>query len=79
MLRTMLGISGLTIADHMETTKQTVSNIERGSSKNAISIKLYRMTVLKRVNAATNGNIKSNLRSILNHLKGDNRHVKKHY
>lgn len=71
MLRTMLGISGLTIADHMKTTKQTVSNIERESSKNTMSIKFYRMTVLKLVNAATNGNIKSNLRNILDHLEGE--------
>lgn len=46
-MRKMLGISGEVIAEEMCTTRQTVSNIERGKAENKMSITFYRMTVIK--------------------------------
>lgn len=44
-VRLILGTSQVELANKLDTTKQTVSNIETGRSKNRMAIKFYKITI----------------------------------
>ena len=74
MIRKMLGISGVVIAEKMGTTRQTVNNIELGKAQNKMAIKFYRMTMLEiiqKYEIEKKERFKTNLMNIIKYLDKD--------
>ena len=70
MIRKMLGISSSVIAGEMETTRQTINNIENGKAQK-MSIKFYIITVLDLINKCDSQKkeeVKNNLMKIIEYL-----------
>lgn len=71
-MRRLLGISGEVIAEEMCTTKQTVSNIELGKAENNMSVRFYRVTILKlvdQVNLEKREDLIDDLKAVIKYLE----------
>ena len=71
LIRRMLGITGEDMAKEMDTTRQTVSNLELGKAQNKMTMKFYRMTILELVRkyeSEKKEEIKINLINIIKYL-----------
>jgi DNA-binding XRE family transcriptional regulator len=75
MMRKLLGITQEDVANEMDTTKQTISNIESGKAENPMAFKFYRLTVPKliaKIDKDTKENLVYDLEDIIRYLKESN-------
>ncbi len=71
LIRRMLGITGEDMAKEMDTTRQTVSNLELGKAQNKMTMKFYRMTMLefvRKYESEKKEELKTNLTNIIKYL-----------